>query len=126
MIALIIYIVISIVLIVLLIYEYIHDAIGFFIGKENGVLAFILFVSFFWPIALVHFVITKIDKILRRLRNENIELKVRQDPNYFESKKRIGAYKIGEEKDVEEEKRLKEVSDKNFKRRHGNKKSIQD
>lgn len=125
MIALIIYIVISIALVTLLIYEYIHDAIGFFIGKENGVLAFILFVSFFWPIALVHFVITKIDKILRRLRNENIELKVRQDPNYFESKKRIGAYKLGNEEEADEE-RLKKVSDKNFKRRHGNKKSIQD
>lgn len=125
MIALIIYIVISIVLIVLLIYEYIHDAIGFFIGKENGVLAFILFVSFFWPIALVHFVITKIDKILKRLRNENIELKVRQDPNYIESKKRIGVYKLGNEEEADEE-RLKKVSDKNFKRRHGNKKSIQD
>lgn len=125
MIALIIYIVISIVLVVLLIYEYIHDAIGFFIGKENGVLAFILFVSFFWPIALVHFVITKIDKILRRLRNENIELKVRQDPYYFESKKRIGVYKLGNEEEADEE-RLKKVSDENFKRRHGNKKSIQD
>ena len=125
MIALIIYLVISIVLIVLLIYEYIHDAIGFFIGKENGVLAFILFVSFFWPIALVHFVITKIDKILKRLRNENIELKVHQDPNYIESKKRIGVYKLGNEEEADEE-RLKKVSDKNFKRRHGNKKSIQD
>jgi hypothetical protein len=125
MIALIIYIVISTVLVVLLIYEYIHDAIGFFIGKENGVLAFILFVSFFWPIALVHFVITKIDKILRRLRNENIELKVRQDPYYFESKKRIGVYKLGNEEEADEE-RLKKVSDENFKRRHGNKKSIQD
>lgn len=125
MIALIIYIVISIVLVVLLIYEYIHDTIGFFIGKENGVLAFILFISFFWPIALAHFVITKIDKILKRLRNENIELKVRQDPYYFESKKRIGVYKLGNEEEADEE-RLKKVSDENFKRRHGNKKSIQD
>jgi len=119
MIALIIYIVISIALVTLLIYEYIHDTIGFFIGKENGVLAFILFISFFWPIAIAHFIITKIDKILKRLRNENIELKVRQDPNYIEGKKRSYSHR------TETEEQLKTTSDKNYEKRHGSKKSIQ-